>query len=179
MLALAAITVPVGVTIQGRLAASGPEIVRQVFGATVLAILGFQALARVRPRECLHHAWMLLAFPMSGAMAGLAGMGGPPAVVWVMAHRWPSARSRATLWALFAGLTPIQLVVLARRFGGAEVGAAAIEGVLLVPFALIGLAPGLWIGARLSPVALRRLSVLILAAVSIYAIVQPWITRPG
>jgi len=110
--------------------------------------------------------------PVSGTMAGLAGMGGPPAVMWVMAHTWESAKSRVTLWMLFIGLAPIQLLFLTIQFGE-DVPRAAGTGILLAPACLLGLIPGLWIGKRLSAKQLRILAEVLLLGISTSAILRP------
>jgi hypothetical protein len=35
-------------------------------------------------------------------LAGICGMGGPPLVLWAMAHDWPADKVRAFLFACFA-----------------------------------------------------------------------------
>ena len=40
-----------------------------------------------------------LTFTGSGVLAGLCGMGGPPLVLWAMAHDWPTQRIRGFLFA--------------------------------------------------------------------------------
>ena len=172
MIVLAAGTIPVGILVLERIDGLEPSRVRQIFGAIILAALLVQLLARIEPRERLHPAWMLLAMPCSGFMSGLAGMGGPPAVLWVMAHRWSGERSRATLWVLFAALTPLQVVFLYRRFGDGVLDAARI-GAILAPLTLLGVGAGLWIGGRIPKRRLRHLSYVILFLVSMYAILQP------
>lgn len=172
MIALAAGAIPLGVLVLERIDDLEPAQVRQVFGAIILAALLVQVLARIKPRERLHPAWLVLAMPCSGFMAGLAGMGGPPAVLWVMAHRWSGERSRATLWVLFAALTPLQIVFLFRKFGAGVLDAAR-TGAMLAPLTLLGVAAGLWIGGRIPKPRLRHLSYVILFLVSMYAILQP------
>ena len=130
------------------------------------------AVWKIEPRETLHPGWLFLAMPLSGTMAGLAGMGGPPAVMWVMAHAWESAKSRVTLWMLFIGLAPVQLLFMRLEFGP-DVTRSAGLGLLLAPACLLGLVPGLWIGKRLSPKHLRILAEVLLLGISTSAIIRP------
>jgi len=174
LVVLAGAMIPVGVFVQYQITQLEPDTIRQIFGGIVLAALITQWLWRVTPRERLHWGWSVPAMFSSGFMAGLAGMGGPPAVMWVMAHDWSSRRSRATLWALFASYMPLELIFLYHRFGEGVLTAAG-TGLLLAPLTVLGIIPGLWIGHRVSKEHLRRLSYLILLCVSLYAIVQPMV----
>jgi uncharacterized membrane protein YfcA len=172
MIALAGLGVPLGVAVLGMLADQDRAVVRRVFGGIVLVALALPLVMRVQPRDSLPRGAMVGAMLASGFMGGLSGMGGPPAVIWVMAHKWSNQESRATLWSLFAGMMPVQLLLLWREFG-AEVGSAAILGVLMVPATLLGAFPGLWIGHRIPKPRLRLISLLLLAAIALYALLRP------
>lgn len=175
MIALAAICLPLGVWTLGELQHIGQVRIRQVFGALVLLGLIAQWIARVKPRDHVAPAWGVAATAGCGYLAGLAGMGGPPVVIWIMAHRWPPARIRVTLWVLFTGLTPIQLLFFYIRFGDV-VAESALQGVAFAPVAALALLPGMWIGRHTPRKRMRQMSFGILAAVSGYAILQPLIT---
>jgi uncharacterized membrane protein YfcA len=172
MIALAAAAIPPGVWTLGELQSIGQDRIRQFFGLLVLLGLIAHWAARVKPRDQVPIAWGLAATSACGYLSGLAGMGGPPVVIWIMSHRWPPARIRVTLWVLFTGLTPIQLLFLYIRFGDV-VGDAVVQGIAYAPLAGLALLPGMWIGRRLPRKRLRQLSFAILATVSAYAILQP------
>jgi len=172
MIALACVAQPAGVAVLGVLAEQDRDTVRRVFGAIVLLAVLIQVGLRVKPRERLHPIFMVGAMPASGFMGGLSGMGGPPAVLWVMAHRWSNPESRATLWAFFGGTTPVQLALLWREFGSPVVDAAGL-GLAFIPATLVGLLPGLWIGHRIPKPWLRTISTIILAAIALYALLAP------
>ena len=101
-------------------------------------------------------------------------MGGPPLVLWIIAHAWSTERSRGTMWALFTGLFPVQFIVLYANFGPA-VPVALGWGAALVPFTLLGIPPGLWIGRRMSTKVLHRVCCAMLLIVAMIAILQPWL----
>jgi uncharacterized membrane protein YfcA len=173
MTVIAAIFIPAGVLTLGALAESVPvSVIRQVFGSIVLCTVIVQWVWRAQPRDRLHWGWMPTAMPVSGFMTGLSGMGGPPAVMWVMSHNWSNQRSRATLWAFFCATTPVSWISLYREFGG-EVFSAIGNGVLLSPVMILGIVPGLWLGHRIPKPRLRQISYVILLLVSLYAILQP------
>jgi uncharacterized membrane protein YfcA len=160
------------VAVLGVLAEQDRSTVRRVFGAIVMLALLLQVALRVKPRDRLHPTAMVGAMLASGFMGGLSGMGGPPAVLWVMAHRWSNSESRATLWAFFGGTTPVQLALLWREFGTPVVDAAGL-GLAFIPATLVGLLPGLWIGHRISKPRLRTISTIILAVIALYALLAP------
>jgi len=173
LMVLAATMVPLGAWLLHRIHNFFPEtVIRQLFGAIVLLGLLAQWAWRVRPREQLHTGWGVAAAALCGFLAGLSGMGGPPLVMWVMAHRWSNQRSRATLWTLFISLTPFQVLFLSHEFGSEALFAFG-RGLLFSPVTLLGILPGLWLGHRFSKPALRKISYLILLLISLYAVLQP------
>ena len=168
---LSGLTIPVGVMIQNQLAGLDSGRVGQVFGGLILLALLARRIWRIEPREALHRGWVFLAMPLCGIMAGLAGMGGPPAVMWVMAHDWPNPKSRVMLWMLFIGIAPVQLLMMTLQFDG--VPAAAGLGLLLAPSCLLGLIPGMWLGKHLSANHLRIIAELLLLVISMTTILRP------
>lgn len=170
MIALAGAGIPIGVLALGRLAEGDPAMVRRVFGGIVLLVLLVQLFVRVQPREKLPAGAMVGAMLGSGFMGGFCGMAGVPAVIWVMAHKWSGRESRATLWALFGGLTPVLLLVLWARFGD-PIGVACLRALAFLPAVLLGLPPGLWIGRRIPKRRLRTISFVVLAIAGLLAVV--------
>jgi uncharacterized membrane protein YfcA len=172
MIALSCAAQPFGVAVLGVLAEQDRSTVRRVFGAIVLLAVLLQLVLRVRPRDSVHPLVTVGAMLASGFMSGLSGMGGPPAVLWVMAHRWSNPESRATLWAFFGGTTPVQLTLLWLEFGPPVLDAAGL-GLALVPASLVGLLPGLWIGHRIPKPRLRAVGMVILTAIALSALLRP------
>ncbi|MFW5653814.1 MAG: TSUP family transporter, partial [Planctomycetota bacterium] len=164
-----------GVLTQAAIIEIGREQVRQVFGVIILIALLVQQVWQVQPREHLHIGWGILAAVLCGYMAGLAGMGGPALVMWVMAHTWSNQRSRSTLWSVFLGLTPFQLFFLFQRFEGDGIVPAMGNALLLAPITLLGVYPGIWLGNRIPREMLRRLALLALGLISVYLIFSPLI----
>jgi len=175
LIIISAAALPFGVWALEAITFLDRDVIRQIFGGLILTVLIIQWVWRIKPQEYLHWAWSILAVVLCGFMAGLSGMGGPPVVMWVMAHRWSNEKSRATLWTLFTGLTPVQLFFHYQRFG--EPVLTAIEnGALLIPITFLGIIPGLWLGRKIPKPILRRISYIILLIISLYAIGQPLFT---
>lgn len=167
-------TQPIGAWLLSLLTTQGPVLVRQVFGVIILAALAAQWWLRPHPHERLHWSWAILTMVLAGLMHGLAGMSGPPIVLWVMAHNWTNRRSRAMLWAIFAMLIPPNMINYAIRFGE-----PAVQGMLLgaafIPFMLLGMMPGMWIGHRMSKAHLKQMAFCVLLLVAVYGIIEPMI----
>jgi len=137
--------VPVGTLGMRLLADAGPDRVKQGVGALLLVVLAVRQLARPEPRDRVPWSLGALAAALAGLLGGLVGMGGPPLVIFALAHRWRTDRFRAFLWSQFVLAVPVMVLALAARFGPA----------VLEPFALgIALTPCVWAGARVG----RRLS---------------------
>jgi uncharacterized membrane protein YfcA len=144
----------------------------QLVGVIVLAIVAVQRAWHVEPQRHLHPAWEWVAFGLGGFLLGLCGMGGPPMVLWVLAHDWPMNRGRAFLFFIFAtGLIP-QAFLLWLFFGDAMFHAMLL-GALALPPVLVGLWCGLYVSRLVSDQMLRRISVALLLLVAASAIIMP------
>jgi len=160
---------PVGVMLLGVLVGMGRARVKQAIGLMLLVTLGIKWLLKVKPRESVARGWTVLAGASSGLCAGLVGMGGPPVVLWVMAHNWPAKKSRSFLWATFILLVPFNTAWLLYQFPDALWGSLLL-GLCLAPVVLVAAevgqrAGGLMNRQRLQQAALGLL--LLLAAASI------------
>jgi len=168
LFALRVLMLPVGISLLGVLVTFGPSRVKQAIGTMLLLVLVVQWALKVRPRQRVAWGWTALAGCASGLSAGLVGMGGPPVVLWVMAHDWPAKKSRAFLWATFLMLTPVNAALLAYGFG-AGIGWWLAYGLCLAPLVVVGSEIGLRAGALMSRHRLRAAAfglLLLLAVVS-------------
>jgi len=170
---ISVITVPVGVWALDYLSARlGDDGVKQVFGVVVSGGVLVAVWGEDWARGYVHRAWGLIAGGLAGFIGGVSGMGGPPVVMWVHAHDWSNQRSRATLWAYFSGLVPLQVFFLYRQFGQGVIDALVV-GAMLAPAMILGIIPGLWIGHRIPKARLRQMSFGIIFAISLAAIFEP------
>jgi len=167
---------PVGVFALFLVGQARKEMASQIVGIIVLAIVTVQRAWRAQPQERLHPAWEWLAFGLGGFLLGFCGMGGPPMVLWVLAHDWPMNRARGFLFFIFAtGLVPQGLLLW--LFFGTEVLDAMLLGAATLPAVLLGLWFGLYLSRLVPDRVLRDLSVAILALIAISAIVSPYLPR--
>ena len=103
-------------------------------------------------------------------------MGGPPIVLWVMAHDWSAAKSRGFLFFVFLSSVPLQVVLLLLAFGTRILWPVLI-GAMGIVFVFAGTAIGLQIGAKLPKWRLRQIAYLILTLIAISAIGTPLMPR--
>jgi uncharacterized membrane protein YfcA len=168
-------TLPIGVWALWELGSESNDLASQAVGVTVLAIVAVQTAFRAQPQEKLHGAWEWLAFSLGGFLLGFCGMGGPPMVLWVMAHNWPMNRARALLYFLFVTGMPPQAFIMWLMFGNKILGAMLL-GLAALPALLAGLYLGLWFSRLMSDRVLRRLSWVMLVLIALSAIVMPYVT---
>jgi len=164
---------PLGVFALYLIGHENKDAASQLVGVIVLAIVAVQWAWRVHPQERLHDCWEWLAFSLGGFLLGLCGMGGPPMVLWVLAHDWSMNRGRAFLFFIFAtGLVPQALLLW--LFFGASMFDAMFLGALALPAVLVGLWCGLYLSRLVPDVMLRRVSVALLVLVAVSAIITPY-----
>jgi len=168
------ITLPLGVFSLQWFDTLPQEEVKQVIGAILLVVLLVQWLWRVEPREQLHAGWEWLAFGLSGFMAGFCGIGGPPMVLWVMAHTWTSHKSRAFMfWIFAAGMIP-QAGLMWLQFGR-EMYWPTILGLLGIAVMVAGTQVGLLIGGKLPRHRLRQMTYGLLVLIALGAMLGPFV----
>jgi uncharacterized membrane protein YfcA len=167
---------PLGIYALSLVGQERKDLASQLIGGIVLVIVAVQWLWQTHPQPKLHIAWEWLAFSLGGFLLGFCGMGGPPMVLWVLAHDWSMIRARAFLFFIFAIGIPIQAFLMWLRFGG-----EVVDAMLLSASALPAVLIGLWLGLQLSRLfpdrALRRMSVAVLVLIALSAIVAPYSSR--
>lgn len=160
-------TLPIGFWLMHRLTLAGRDVAGGVVAALILGLLLLRRVVAPVGRKSVHPAWGIGAGAMSGVLNGLANIGGPPVVLWSLAHQWSNPRLRVTTLAQSLFFVPFQVVVISLVFGrGALV--ALVWGVLMSPLVVLGTRAGLYLGGRV-PVHRLRLGMeflLVLMAVS-------------
>lgn len=165
---------PFGVWVLSLIRDFGAERIRQTFGVILLATLTFQWFFKPKPKEHVHPAWGWFAFGLGGFLSGLCGMGGPPMVIWLMAHTWTNKQTRAALWLTFALLGPTNLIYQSLRFGP-DVWKWVGIAVLFLPIVLLGMVPGLWLGNRMGKERLRTIAFALLVVIAAWLILEPMV----
>ncbi len=167
--AIRLLALPLGIFALGLLNAQGQGRIKQVVGGVILAILAAQWLFRIKPRQRVAPIWTWVAGLISGFLTGLISMGGPPLVMWVMAHDWPSHRSRAFLWLSFLIATPVMLGFLLWRFGQPMV-IPILVGAALSPVIVAGSIVGMRFGRLMSRSHLRVAMTVLLVIIAVTSV---------
>lgn len=149
--------------------------IRQIVGAFVLLMTLLTISFRPKPKEHLHPVWAWIAFPASGFLQGVVGMGGPAMVIWVSAHDWSAKRMRAFLFGMYSiSLIPV-IGLLALQF---DILLPSLIAIAALPLLILATRLGLNLGNRLGRRRLRQLTLLLLLVMGVSGILAPWL-RPG
>lgn len=153
------------------------DTVRQIVGAVVLVITVATMVVRPQPRASLHPGWAWLAFPTSGFMQGLVGMGGPMMVFWVQAHDWSTKQARGFMFAMYAVSIPPAIGILYCFFGN-RIIAPSLTALAMIPLLLVATHFGLQVGTKLGRKRLRAVTLGILLLLGLAGLAAP-ILRPS
>jgi uncharacterized membrane protein YfcA len=165
---------PVGVYVLHLIGEKNKDLASQLVGLIVLGIVALQFVTNVPPQPRLHPVWEWLAFSLGGFLLGLCGMGGPPMVLWVLAHDWTMNRARGFLYFIFvSGLIP-QALLLWYVFGE-SILVAMLLGLAVLPAVLLGLWLGLYVSRLMSDRLLRNVCIATLVIIGVGAIVTPYL----
>jgi len=132
MAAAAMLGIPVGIWLVEALPA-------QLFGALIGAAVILSALALLSGTSPLRRRSLRLSLgvgALSGVLTGFGGVGGPPAILYVLGVEPDAHRARASFIVFFACLYPLALCAIAAAglLGWAEVA----QGLLLAPLFHVG-----------------------------------------
>ena len=165
---------PVGILVVYQMEALDTQTVRQMVGGLLVVLTLLIAWFRPLPRKELSPFWAWIAFPLSGFMQGLVGMGGPAMVFWVQAHDWGTRRSRGFLFAMYLTSLIPALSILGFVFGASVFRAGMISG-LTIPLLLLITQLGLRAGTKLGRKRLKRLTLSLLFLMGLAGLLTPWL----
>ena len=165
---------PLGVIVLQQLELLSADTLRQFVGLFVLLATIAIIVFKPKPRESVHPIWAAIAFPISGFLQGLVGMGGPAMVFWVQAHDWGTRQTRAFLFAMYLTSIIPALGVLYFYFGDRVIRPGLIS-LLTIPLLLIctyfGLKLGTWLGRH----RLRKVTLALLIGIGLMGLLSPWV----
>ncbi|MEM6472222.1 MAG: TSUP family transporter [Planctomycetota bacterium] len=166
---------PIGVMALDWVEQSFPiERIRQFVGGVVLIVTLATILFRVQPRKQIPVFWAWVAFPISGFLQGLVGMGGPAMVFWVSAHDWSTRQIRGFLFGMYLISVGPAIAILLFYFGPRLFTSATVAVVslpLLLGVTYVGLGVGNWLGRD----RLRRVTLGLLLIMGLVGLASPWI----
>ena len=149
-------------------------LIRQILGVVLLLTVVIQLVVKVKPRDQLHRGWWWLGFGSSGLLGGMVGFGGPPVVLWVMAHNWSNIQSRALMAALYWTIVPIQVAMLLMTFGR-PLAQFSLQALFFVPVVVGGVFAGILLGNLLNKPRLRKFVQALLLVTAIMSLIGPYI----
>jgi uncharacterized membrane protein YfcA len=168
------VSLVVGLFMLKHLVALEPSRIRAAIGCVLCILVVIQICWKPRQTANMHWGWGGVAFLGSGFLAGICGMGGPPLVLWAMAHDWSTQKTRGFLFAVFATTLPVQIVLLTLTFGRAILWSVVV-GMALLPLVYLGSHFGLTAGNRMSKERLKSAAYTLLIVIGASA-VFPMIT---
>ncbi len=163
---------PIGVLVLHEMESFSVITLRQIVGVVVLCVTLAIAWLHPQPREKIHPGWSWLAFPVSGFLQGLVGMGGPAMVLWVQAHDWDTRQMRAFLFTMYLISLVPALAILYGVFGD-RIVRPALVAMLMIPVLSVVTHAGLKFGTWLGQLRLRRLTIGLLILMGIAGLAAP------
>jgi hypothetical protein len=146
--------------------------IRQIVGGIVLAATVAIMVFRPAPHEKLSPVWGMIAFPLSGFLQGLVGMGGPARVFWIQAHDWGTKQTRAFLFTMYLVSIVPALGILYFFFGN-RIIQPGIVAAAMIPLLLLVTYFGLRFGTKLGRVRLRRVTLGLLFLMGLAGLAAP------
>ncbi|MCK5055310.1 MAG: sulfite exporter TauE/SafE family protein [Candidatus Aminicenantes bacterium] len=168
------LSLPLGVYFMYSLTFLDQSSVKQVIGFCVFVLLILQWKGRLRTGEHIHRFWGYLAGFFSGFFNGLANIGGPPLVLWILAHRWSNEKMRVTPLAFSLIFVPFQLLFMFLVFGSAVLVDPVWKAALSIPFIFAGTRIGLKIGGKISKEYLRIYMGVLLFLIALVSMIGPF-----
>lgn len=145
---------PLGIYAMSRVSNMNQAVVKQVIGGLVLVMLALHRKGTIKAREYVPKLWGYIAGFFAGVLNGFANIGGPPLVLWTLAHQWSNQKMRGTIIAFSLIFVPFQLALMLVTFGSV-IFTPIIKALVLSPAVLLGTWIGLKIGERISQAHLR------------------------
>jgi uncharacterized protein len=164
----------IGLFLLKSLVSQGDANVKGIVGGVLCLLVAVQMVWRPRPVDAMHMGWGVVAWIASGLLSGFCGMGGPPLVLWAMAHTWSTEKTRGFLFAVFALISPLQLILLSIIFGTEILWSIGL-GVAFFPVVYLGYRIGLPLGSRMDKTKLRRVALAVLFFIGVAAVAQVFI----
>ncbi len=165
------VTIIVGIFLLKSLVMFSTVHIKAIIGGILCVIAFTQLIWRSHPVDKMHWGWAGLSWSTSGLLSGVCGMGGPPLVLWAIAHTWSSNKIRGFMFAVIVTSTPFQIALLCLTFGS-QIFWNIILAILFLPMIYIGLRLGLPIGNNFSKQSLRKIALIILLLIGGVAIMQ-------
>ncbi len=164
--------IPFGVLTLRILGHSASGMVKRIIGVLVVTVLLIRWLVKIKPRDKVPWGWGALAGSLAGFFQGLANIGGPPLVLWSMAHCWSPEKLRIVTPMLTILVSPFQIFMLNVSLGS-EIWPSFKIMAIVVPVVILSTFAGVWLGGHLKVERLRMFITILLIVLSFYLIFNP------
>jgi len=148
-------------------------VFKMTVGVVLIAYCAFMlgAAGHIHVRRASAAAEMAIGF-IGGVFGGIAGLSGPPPIVWGALRAWPKARRRRTLQAFNTAV--LAAMLLASLVGGLIGPRLLVASAIALPATLVGH----WLGERLyRGLDERRFDRVVLALVFLSGCMLVWSNR--
>jgi len=168
------LAIPIGIYLLTLIESYDKSTIKQIVGIAILFVIVTKVFLKIEPKEKIGFLWTFISFFISGITLGMVSMGGPTAVLWVMANKWSAVTSRAFLSALFLLASPFQLILLYYNFGENLLSFFLI-GLAFTPFVILGTILGVKLGNFLDIKILNKIVISLLVITSSISIFSPYL----
>jgi hypothetical protein len=168
------ISLPLGIYGMFEVSSMDQSVVKQIIGGLVLVLLVLRWKGTIKSREIVPSIWGYTAGFFSGLLNGFANIGGPPLVLWTLAHQWSNQRMRGTIIAFSLIFVPFQITLMLITFGTPLLN-PMVKTILLSPTVLLGTWVGLKIGEKISKDHLKIYMQVLLFFIAISSIAKPFL----
>jgi hypothetical protein len=161
-----------GVLILKKLSSASPDTIKQIFGAIIILTIALKTFAKVKPRKRVSTFSGCVVASISGIFHGFANIGGPPIVLWALAHKWSKDRLRSFVPCFIILLLPIQMTFMLVVFGS-HIITGFLGGMLYIPVILFSFWLGNITSKRMTIERVRFIITLLLLITGITYIIMP------
>jgi uncharacterized membrane protein YfcA len=168
------VSLPLGIYAMFKVSAMNQSVVKQIIGGLVLVLLVLRWKGTIKSRTIVPRIWGYIAGFFSGLLNGFANIGGPPLVLWTLAHQWSNQRMRGTIIAFSLIFVPFQVTLMLITFGTPLLN-PMVKTILISPTILLGTWLGLKIGEKISKKHLTIYMQVLLFFIAISSITKPFL----
>ncbi len=166
-------SLPFGVYAMFKVTGMGQSVVKQVIGGVIIAMLLLRWFGTIKARDVVPKIWSYITGVFSGFLNGFANIGGPPLVLWILAHKWSNRKMRATAIAFALIFVPFQIPMMFVAFGP-SIGRPMLDALMVTPATLLGTWLGLKIGGKISKEHLKIYMEALLTIIAVTSVAKPF-----
>jgi uncharacterized membrane protein YfcA len=173
LLTVSLLALPAGIYTMFKISSMDQSVIKQIIGTLIIILLVLRWKGGTKSRESVPRIWTVVAGLFCGFLNGFANIGGPPLVLWVLAHKWSNQKMRGTIIAISLAFVPLQIPLLLVAFGSTIIN-PMVKALVLSPTVLLGTWIGLTIGNKISRKHLTIYMQILLLIIAISSIAKPF-----